>query len=86
MSESGTIVDAYSVEMAVKMLKEHLADEDIAPLIDLLEQLVADPHNEGLKAQVTEEYAGLGSLQGAVLTYAPCLSIVMSENPFKERD
>lgn len=68
------------------MLKQYLAEEDIAALIEVLEALAADPRNEALLGQLSDVFDGLGSLQGAVLTYAPYVSIVLAGNLFDDMD
>jgi hypothetical protein len=86
MSSPPPLVDLYRIETSIKMLKQYLAEEDIAPLIDVLESLAADPRNEALLGQLSDVFAGLGLLQGAVLTYAPYISIVLAGDLFDEMD
>jgi len=66
------------------MLKQHLGEEEITPLLAVLESLAEDPQNETLVEQLSDVFSGLGILQGAVLTYAPFLPIVLSDNPFND--
>jgi hypothetical protein len=86
MSSPPPLVDLYRIETSIKMLKQYLAEEDIAPLIDVLESLAADPRNEALLGQLSDVFEGLGLLQGAVLTYAPYISIVLAGDLFDEMD
>lgn len=86
MSSPSTLVDLYRVETSITMLKQYLAEEDIAPLIVVLEQIAADPRNEALLDQLSDVFDGLGLLQGAVLTYAPYLSIVLAGDLFDDTD
>ncbi|MGB5539001.1 MAG: hypothetical protein WBO37_02825 [Gammaproteobacteria bacterium] len=86
MSSPSTLVDLYRVETSITMLKQYLAEEDIAPLIVVLEQIAADPRNEALLEQLSDVFDGLGLLQGAVLTYAPYLSIVLAGDLFDDMD
>ncbi len=68
------------------MLKQHLGEDDIAILIDVLESILADPADEALLDRLTDVFGGLGFLQGAILTYAPYLSIVLSHDLFDNAD
>ena len=86
MSDSSKAVDPQSIENSIQMLKQHLGEEEITPLLAVLEALVEDPHNETLVEQLSNVFDGLGILQGAVLTYAPCIAIVLSDNPFNDRE
>ena len=86
MSSSSPLVDLHRVETSIKMLKQYLAEEDIAPLIDVLEALAAEPRNEALLGQLSDVFDGLGLLQGAVLTYAPYISIVLAGHLFDDMD
>ena len=86
MSSPSPLVDLYRIETSITMLKQYLAEEDIAPLIDVLESLSADPRNEALLGQLSDVFDGLGLLQGAVLTYAPYVSIVLAGDLFDDMD
>ena len=84
MSDSIKAVDPQSIENSIQMLKQHLGEKEITPLLAVLEALVEDPQNETLVKQLSDVFGGLGILQGAVLTYAPCIAIVLSDNPFND--
>jgi len=86
MSSSFRAVDLQRIETSIMMLKQYLAEDDIAPLIDVLESIAADPHNEALHGQLSDVFDGLGGLQGAVLTYAPYISIVLAGRLFDNMD
>jgi len=86
MSSPSPLVDLHRVETSIKMLKQYLAEEDIAPLIDVLEALAGDPRNEALLGQLSDVFDGLGLLQGAVLTYAPYISIALAGDLFDDMD
>lgn len=86
MSSASDAVDLQRIETSIMMLKQYLAEDDIAPLIDVLESLAADPRNEALLGQLSDVFDGLGLLQGAVLTYAPYISIVLAGHLFDDTD
>ncbi|MBT8373146.1 MAG: hypothetical protein KJO34_19425 [Deltaproteobacteria bacterium] len=75
-------VRVADIDIAIQMLERHLDVEDIKPLLTALEGLKADPENESCFAQLVEAFDGLGPRQGAVLTYAPYVSILLSDDPF----
>ena len=86
MSSPSPLVDLHRIETSIMMLKQYLAEDDIAPLIDVLESLAADPRNEALLGQLSDVFDSLGLLQGAVLTYAPYISIVLAGHLFDNMD
>jgi len=86
MSSSSAIVDLHRIETSIVMLKQHLAGEQIVPLIDVLESIAADSRNEALLGRLSDIFDGLGPLQGAVLTYAPYVSIVLAGRQFDNMD
>ena len=86
MNSPSPLVDLQRIETSITMLKQYLAEDDIAPLIDVLESIAADPHNEALHGQLADVFDGLGRLQGAVLTYAPYISIVLAGRLFDYMD
>lgn len=62
----------------INMLKTYLNEADIAPLLVSLEALRAAPDSEAAFQQVVEAFNELGFNQGAVLTYAPYLKVLVS--------
>ena len=77
----GKALDPARIEEAVQMLKTYLNSEDIAPFLAALEKLGSDPKNEALQIEVLHAFHDLGPTQGAVLTYAPYVGILMSDGP-----
>ena len=75
-------VDAASVDTSIQMLKRYLDEPEITPLISVLEAIVKDPQDDTLLERLSEVFGGLGIMQGAVLTYAPYIAIVLSDDPF----
>jgi len=75
-------LDSTRLDEAVQMLRRYLDEEATQPLITALEALKEDPKSEELLTQAVNAFDGLGSRQGAVLTYAPYVSIVLSDDPF----
>jgi len=75
-------VSAARVDEAIQMLERHLDDEEIKPLLTALEALKSEPDNESYFGQLVKAFDDLGPRQGAVLTYAPYVSILLSDDPF----
>ena len=82
MSSPSPLVDLHRIETSIMMLKQYLAEDEIAPLIDVLESIAADPRNDALLGQLADVFDGLGLRQGAVLTYAPYISIALAGHQF----
>ena len=74
------------IEMSIRSLKQYLNEEDLAHLITILEAIKQSPHDDALLEQLSKEFAGLGILQGAVLTYAPYIADLVSDNTFDDLD
>lgn len=77
----GKALDPARIEEAVQMLKTYLNSEDIAPFMAALEKLGSDAKNEAFQFEVLHAFQDLGPTQGAVLTYAPYVGILMSDGP-----
>ena len=75
-------LDPVRIEEALQMLRQNMEEDDIQPLISAMEALRHAPENQALMAQAVEAFNGLGSNQGAVLTYAPYVSIILSDDPY----
>jgi len=75
-------ISVEGIENAIYMLSEHVGAQRIQPFLSALESLKADPLNEDHMSQLVREFEALGPVQGAVLTYAPYISILLSDDPF----
>ena len=73
-------VNAERLGDDITMLKTYLDEEDIKPLIDSLETLKAEPHNEAAYQKVLDAFNVLGIEQGAVLTYATYLKVLLTNS------
>ena len=76
-------VSVANIDSTIEMLKRHLDAEEIKPLLTALEALKEDPENESCFEQLVKAFDDLGPRQGAVLTYAPYVSILLSDDPFE---
>ena len=86
MSSPPRLIDAERIEISITMLKRYVEDDDIAPLIEVLESMALDPRNEALLDQLSDVFDKLGLQQGVVLTYAPYLSTLLSNGLFDDTD
>ena len=64
----------------IAMLKTYLKQDDIKPLLDALDTLKAQPDNEAVFETMRDAFNALGINQGAVLTYAPYLKVLLSKS------
>ncbi len=82
IKNKGQPIDIADIDIALKMLKTYLDVQDISLLLSALETLKSEPQNEAYQIQVINAFDELGTLQGAVLTYAPYLNVFVSDDPF----
>jgi len=80
--KTGKPISITSVDSAIQMLKRHLNAEEIESLLIALEALKEDPENESCFDQLVKAFNDMGPRQGAVLTYAPYVGILLSDDPF----
>ena len=78
-------VNVEGVENAIKMLQTYVDNEEVQPLIDALNALKHAPENHAKLVEVATVFNQLGPSQGAVLTYAPYVTIMLSDDPFGQR-
>ena len=76
--------NAQMIEESIQMLEKHVDSEAIAPLVSALKAFNDDPWNESSQKYLLKTFHQLGSISGAVLTYAPYLITLMSNNPFQD--
>lgn len=70
----------------ITMLKSYLDENDIKPLLDSLETLLAEPENEAAFVKMLNIFNELGFYQGPVLTYAPYVKVLVSESNLIEQN
>ncbi|MCG7907229.1 MAG: hypothetical protein N0E37_07330 [Candidatus Thiodiazotropha taylori] len=75
-------IQVERIDETIQLLKQHLEPEDVEPLVLALEKLKTDTNSDEKLAQVLRAFNELGSYQGAVLTYAPYVSILLYDDPF----
>ena len=56
--------------------------EEINPLLSALEAIKEEPENESNLGLLVEAFDNLGPLQGAVLTYAPYVNFLLTDDSF----
>jgi len=71
------------LDETINMLEEYMNSSDIEALLDALKGLRAEPESEARMQQLIRVFHDLGPTQGAVLTYAPYISILLADDPFK---
>jgi hypothetical protein len=77
-------VDADKVRGAIQMLETYLDTAEIQPLLVALRALQEDPDNESKLDEMLAEFSGLGSSQGAVLTYATYIGTFFCNDPYSD--
>jgi len=83
MTKINENVEPAKIDASIEALKEFVKDASIDPLISLLEALKQDPSNESLLLELSDTFKALGIIQGAVLTYAPYISLLLSYDLFE---
>jgi len=75
-------VSPASIDISIQMLQQHLDSAEIEAFLLALKALQAEPENASCFTQLVNAFDDLGPRQGAVLTYAPYVSILLSDDPF----
>lgn len=74
-------VNVESIETSIRMLEQFVDAEEIAAVLGALRALKAEPDDPSAYDQLASAFAELGQQQGAVLTYAPYVGILLSDDP-----
>jgi hypothetical protein len=82
MTETDRSVSASEIDESISMLKQYLDVQELAPLLGVMRELSKHPDDDALLASLAEVVDGLGVMQGAVLTYAPIIAGLLSDDPF----
>lgn len=80
MSQSTPHFLSDELEVSISMLKQHVNSSEIEPLLSVLESLKQSPQDEAQPEQLSETFNQLGIAHGAVLTYAPYVNAMLSDN------
>ena len=75
-------IDAEKIDTSIQMINKYIKDSSITPFVAILEALKNDPGNTSLLTDLTHELNSLGILQGAVLTYAPYVGVLLTGDLF----
>ncbi len=86
MTEADHSISATSIDESISMLERYLDAEDLGPLLSVLRELANAPDDGRLLARLAQVVGDLGTLQGAVLTYAPVVAGFLSDDPFRDDD
>jgi hypothetical protein len=82
MPNIARIIDADHIETSIRLLKTYLEQSaDTEALLSALEALRAEPQSDACLTQFTTAFRQ-HKLQGAVLTYAPYIITLLSDDPF----
>ena len=84
MTEPNHGIDASKIEESIAMLEQYIDSEELLPLVGILRELSEKPDDEALLTRLSEVIDNLGILQGAVLTYAPAIAGLLSDDPFRD--
>ncbi len=79
--QNRSTVNPARIDEAIEMLEKFVTDDEIKPLLSALEALKAEPDNPVNFDNMETAFNNLGIVQGAVLTYAPYLSILLADDP-----
>jgi len=78
----GKKVSIPGLENSITMLETYVDNDEVKPLITTLQALIHAPTDHSKLVAVAHAFNELGASQGAVLTYAPYISIMLSDDPF----
>ncbi|MDH5600545.1 MAG: hypothetical protein OEY78_04485 [Gammaproteobacteria bacterium] len=78
------VTEAEKIEEAIHMLKLYAEEGTIEPFLSVLEALKDNSGDETLQSQLYDAFKKLGIYQGTILTYAPSIYHLISDNPFNE--
>lgn len=83
MTKIARNVEVSKIVASIEGLKAFVKDASIDPLISVLEELKQDPDNESLLLKLSDTFKALGIIQGAVITYAPYISLLLTYDLFE---
>ena len=73
------VINVARVQEDITALKTYLDENEIKAMLDAMEVIMTDPESEAAFEQLLDTFNNLGINQGAVLTYAPYLKVIVSQ-------
>lgn len=73
-----------NIDYAIQMLNTYAKEDNLKPLISILEALKQDPGNESLSGELADTWRNLGIYQGTVLTYVPFFYTLIPDDIFRD--
>jgi len=77
------IINTVEIDTSIKSLKKYVTDIDIEPIISILETIKREPTQLAHLTQLSEILDTFGVRKGAVFTYAPYITFLLTENLFE---
>ena len=74
-------VDSERIDDSIRLLQQYLDAAELESLLAALEVIKAEPEAESSMARLVQAFDELGPRQGAVLTYAPYIGVLLSDDP-----
>ncbi|WP_462320767.1 hypothetical protein [Halochromatium sp.] len=86
MSQFNSAFNVERIDESIAMLKQYLDAETLTPLLTVLDEMAKAPDDATLLDRLSDTVDDMGILQGAVLTYAPYIAILLSDQAFPDTD
>jgi len=83
MTNNTRKINPVEIGVSIEQIKKYINDGSVDPVIAVLEKLQQDPANAKLLIQLADTLNSIGIFQGAVLTYAPYVNLITSDDPFE---
>jgi len=82
VTTSRKVINLARIGDCIEQLQENFGTDEVASLVAVLEAMKRNPRDHALMDRLSKAFNGLGIMQGAVLTYAPYLAVILSDDPF----
>ena len=78
------IINNAEIDISIKSLKKYVTDIDLDPILSVLETIKREPTNPAHLTQLSDTLDTLGIRKGAIFTYAPYITLLLTENLFED--
>lgn len=85
MTNTTRTIDLVSIKQSIERIKQYVTGCNIEPLISVLEEFNHNADDKALLLKLRDVLNSMGVAQGAVLTYAPYILALSSDDPFQEK-